>query len=124
MNAYGAVVGAVLLLWTSSGCTRSRIDFGNPVRPNEAATIVEGVPKAVVLAQLGPPDRVDVEPGGSAFEYLYSRSAVRSLDVSLYQSSFSYDEARAKVDRLRVGFDARGLVRYISVIPPGDQTLP
>ena len=39
-------------------------------------------------------------------------------------SSFSYDEARAKVDRLRVGFDARGLVRYISVIPPGDKTLP
>lgn len=118
------VLAALLLLLATGACTRSRITFGNPVQPNEAAAIVAGVPKAVVLARLGPPDRVEVEPGGSAFEYLYSRAAARNLDVSLFQSSFTYDEARLKVDRLRVGFDAAGAVRYVSIVPPQDDSMP
>jgi len=114
----------VLVLLATGACTRSRITFGNPVQPDEAAAIVAGVPKTVVLARLGPPDRVEVEPGGSVFEYLYSRAAARSLDVSLFQSSFSYEEARSKVDRLRVGFDAAGTVRYVSVVSADDDSMP
>ena len=110
-----------MLLATTAACTRSRITFGNPVQPAEAAAIVPGLSKAVVLTQLGPPDRVDVEPGGSVFEYLYSRARERNLDVSFFQSSFSYEEARLRVDRLRVGFDAAGTVRYVSVIPPEEE---
>jgi len=114
------LVLAVLL----AGCTRSRILFGNPVRPEEAAVIVPGTSKATVLTRLGPPDRVQVELEGSAFEYLYSRTAARVLDLSLLQGSFNYDEARLRVDRLRVSFDRNGAVRYVAVIPGHDDSIP
>jgi outer membrane protein assembly factor BamE (lipoprotein component of BamABCDE complex) len=114
----GKLIAVMLLCAALGGCTRTRILFGNPVQPAEAAAIVPGVSKAEVLTRLGPPDRVEVEPGGSAFEYLYSRAAERSLDVSIFQSSFNYEEARLNVDRLRVGFDATGAVRYVSVLRP------
>lgn len=109
------VVVAVL---TASSCTRARITLGRPVLPADAAAIVLGLSKAAVLTRLGPPDHVENEPGGSAFEYLYSHTAERGLDVSLFQASFSYDEARTRVERLRVSFDARGAVRHVGVVLP------
>jgi outer membrane protein assembly factor BamE (lipoprotein component of BamABCDE complex) len=107
-----------VLLASAAACTRSRITLGSPVQPEDAAAIGPGLSKAAVLARLGPPDRVDIEPGGSAFEYLYSREHGRSLDVSIFQASFGYEDVRRKVDRLRVSFDAAGVVRYVGVIPP------
>ena len=107
------------LLALAPGCTRSRITLGSPVAPEEAASIGLGVTKAEVLVRLGPPDRVEIETGGSAFEYLYSRAAGRTLKVSLSQASFTYDEARQQVDRLRVGFDRDGAVRYVGLVPAG-----
>jgi hypothetical protein len=106
-----------LLLATAPACTRARITLGKPVLAEDAAAIVPGVSKAVVLGRLGPPDRIAVEPGGSMFEYLYSRQAERALDVSLFQARFSYDEARLQVERLRVSFDAAGAVRYVGIVP-------
>ena len=108
---------AIALLTIAAACTRSRITLGSPVLPEEAASIVPGISKVAVLARLGPPDRVEVEPGGSAFEYLYSRTAGRTLDVSLFQASFTYDEARQGVDRLRVSFDRDGAVRFVGIVP-------
>jgi outer membrane protein assembly factor BamE (lipoprotein component of BamABCDE complex) len=113
----GRVALVLALLALAPGCTRSRITLGSPVVPEEAASIVVGVSKADVLARLGPPDRVEIETGGSAFEYLYSRAAGRTLDVSLFRASFTYDEARRLVDRLRVGFDRDGAVRYVGILP-------
>ena len=101
-----------------AGCTRSRITIGSPVLPEEAASIAVGLSKAEVLSRLGPPDGVEVEIGGSAFEYVYSRAAGRTLNVHVSQASFTYDEARRQVDRLRVGFDRDGIVRYVGVVPP------
>jgi len=106
---------AVALL--ALGCTRSRITLGHPILPEEAASIALGVSKAEVLSRLGPPDAVEIETGGSAFEYLYSRAAGRTLKVSLSQVSFTWDEARRGVERLRVGFDRDGAVRYVGVVP-------
>ena len=105
-------IGAAL----GPACTRTRILLGHPVAPADAAAVVPGLSKAGVLARLGPPDRVELEPGGSAFEYVYSRTAERALDVSLFQASFSWEEARTHVDRLRVSFDARGVVRLVGVV--------
>jgi outer membrane protein assembly factor BamE (lipoprotein component of BamABCDE complex) len=105
------------LLAVVAGCTRSRITLGTPIHPDEAAAIRLGASKAEVLSRLGPPDRVEIEAGGSAFEYLYSRAAGRTLDVSLFRASFTYDEARRMVDRLRVGFDRDGVVRHLGVVP-------
>ncbi len=113
-----------LLLALLPGCMRSRILFGNPVQPDEAAAIAPGASKASVLTHLGPPDRVEVETGGSAFEYLYTRHAARNLDLSLFQSSFTYEEARLRVDRLRISFDREGAVRWIAVVPGHDDSLP
>ena len=110
-------VGLVALL-TAVGCTRARITLGTPVRAEEAAAIVPGLSKAAVLERLGPPDNVEIEPGGSAFEYLYSRTGERAVKVSLLQATFSWEEARTRVDRLRVSFDGRGAVRYVGVILP------
>src|ERR1700752_269490 len=97
-------------------CTPSYVTVGNAVRPEDAAAIVPGLSKARVLALLGPPDYVEAELGGSAFEYLYSRTAERPLSVS-FEGNFTYDEARLKVDRLRVSFDADGVVRYVGLVP-------
>jgi outer membrane protein assembly factor BamE (lipoprotein component of BamABCDE complex) len=108
---------AVALLAFAPACTRSRITLGSPVVPEEAASIGVGASKAEVLSRLGPPDRVEIETGGSAFEYLYSRASGRTLDVSLFRASFTYDEARRLVDRLRVSFDRDGVVRYVGVLP-------
>ena len=119
MTLRALLVAAFLL--TAAACTRSRIILGSPVQPSEAASIVPGLSKAGVLAQIGPPDRVQMEVGGSAFEYLYSREAARNLDVSIFQGSFSYSEARLKVDRLLVSFDASGTVRYVSIIPADEE---
>ena len=107
----------VALLAVVAGCTRSRITLGTPVHPDEAAAVRIGASKAEVLSRLGPPDRVEIETSGSAFEYLYSRAAGRTLDVSLFRASFTYDEARQLVDRLRVGFDRDGVVRYVGIVP-------
>jgi outer membrane protein assembly factor BamE (lipoprotein component of BamABCDE complex) len=112
-----AVALAVALLVATPACTRSRITLGSRVLPGEAASIAVGASKAQVLSELGPPDRVEIETGGSAFEYLYSRAAGRTLDVSLFQASFTYDEARRRVERLRVSFDRDGAVRYVGLIP-------
>ena len=112
---------AAALLLTVGACTRSRITLGSPVQPDEAAGIVPGLSKAAVLGRLGPPDYIDFETGGSAFEYLYSREQGRNLDVSIFQGSFSYDEVRLQVDRLRVSFDAAGTVRYVGVIPAREE---
>lgn len=106
------------------GCTRSRITLRHPILAEDAAAIVSGLPKAAVLARLGPPDRVEIEPGGSAFEYLYSRTAARALDVSFLQTSFSYEQTLRKVDRLRVSFDRDGAVRYVGVVPADPSTEP
>jgi outer membrane protein assembly factor BamE (lipoprotein component of BamABCDE complex) len=114
----------VALVAALAACTRSHIRFGNPVQPEEAAAILPGASKASVLTRLGPPDRVGVEPGGSVFEYLYSRTAARTVDLSLFQSSFNYEEARLRVDRLRVGFDRAGAVRYVAVVPGHDDSMP
>ncbi len=103
---------------TAAGCTRARITLGRPVLPADAAAIVLGLSKATVLGRLGPPDHVENEPGGSAFEYLYSHSAERGIDVKLLQASFSYDEARHRVERLRVSFDENGNVRHVGVVLP------
>ena len=111
------LAATVTLLALVSACTRSRITLGNPVVPEEAASIGIGASKADVLSRLGPPDRVEIETGGSAFEYTYSRAASRTLQVSLSRASFTYDEARAQVERLRVGFDRDGVVRYVGVVP-------
>ena len=108
----------VIVVVTASSCTRARITLGRPVLPGDAAAIVPGLSKAAVLGRLGPPDHVENEPGGSAFEYLYSRSAERGLHVSLFRASFSYDEARTRVERLRVSFDDRGNVRQVGVVLP------
>lgn len=113
-----------IVLAALGGCTRSRILFGNPVQPSEAAAIAPGETKAGVLTRLGPPDRVELEMGGSAFEYLYTRSAERNLDLTLFQSSFTYDEARQRVDRLRISFDANGMVRWVAVVPGHDTSMP
>ena len=48
---------------------------------------------------------------------IYSRRAARTLDVTLLQGSFRYDEGFSQLDRLRVGFDAHGTVRYVAVVP-------
>jgi outer membrane protein assembly factor BamE (lipoprotein component of BamABCDE complex) len=117
-------VWVAALLAAIAGCTRARIRFGNPVQPYEAAAIVRGASKASVLTRLGPPDRVEIETGGSAFEYLYTRTAERALDLSLFQSSFNYEEARLRVDRLRVGFDHSGAVRYVAIVPGHDDSIP
>jgi outer membrane protein assembly factor BamE (lipoprotein component of BamABCDE complex) len=106
----------VMLVVVTSACTRSHVTVGSVVRPDDAAAIVPGISKARVLDLLGPPDSVEAEPGGSAFEYLYSRTAERTLSVSL-EARFTYDEARLKVDRLRVSFDTRGVVRYVGLVP-------
>jgi outer membrane protein assembly factor BamE (lipoprotein component of BamABCDE complex) len=111
-------------LAAAPACTRSRITLGVPVRPAEAAAIVPGLSKAAVLTRLGPPDHVEVEPGGSAFEYLYSHTAARTLDVSLFQSSFTYGELRLKIDRLRVSFDTGGAVRHVGVVVADDAPSP
>jgi outer membrane protein assembly factor BamE (lipoprotein component of BamABCDE complex) len=108
-----ALLAALLAL----GCTRSRITLGTPVVADEAASIGVGASKAEVLSRLGPPDRIEIETGGSAFEYLYSRAAGRTLDVSIFQANFTFDEARRLVDRLRVGFDRDGIVHYVGVRP-------
>ena len=110
-----AVTLALLALGPS--CTRSRITLGSPVLPEEAAAIHAGTSKAEVLSRLGPPDRVEIETGGSAFEYLYSRAAGRTLDVSLFRATFTYDEVWRQVDRLRVGFDRDGTARYVGIVP-------
>jgi outer membrane protein assembly factor BamE (lipoprotein component of BamABCDE complex) len=102
---------------TTPACTRSRITIGHPVLPEDAQAIVPGLSKAAVLERLGPPDHVEPEPGGSIFDYLYSRSAARALDVSLLQGSFSYDETYSRLDRLRVGFDRHGTVLYVAIVP-------
>jgi hypothetical protein len=108
----------LLLVFMAIGCTRARITLGRPVLPADAAAIVHGLSKAAVLGRLGPPDHVENEPRGSAFEYLYSHTAERGLDVKLFQASFSYDEARIRVERLRVSFDADGKVRHVGVVLP------
>jgi outer membrane protein assembly factor BamE (lipoprotein component of BamABCDE complex) len=113
----------VALVAATAGCTRSRVTFGRPVVPAEVAAIVPGVAKAEVLKRLGPPDRVEVETGGSAFEYLYSKAASRSLDVSILQASFNYDQTFRTVDRLRVSFDRAGAVRYVGIVA-GDAATP
>lgn len=114
MRAAAAVLLAAL---AAAGCTRTRIVLGRPVVADEAAAIVPGLSKGAVLARLGPPDRVEIEPQGSAFEFLYSRTAERALDVSLFQASFSWEEARTHVERLRVSFDGDGRVRHVGVLP-------
>ena len=111
------LAAAVALVALVSACTRSRLTLGNPVVPAEAASIGVGASKADVLSRLGPPDRVEIETGGSAFEYAYSRAASRTLQVSLSRASFTYDEARQQVERLRVGFDRDGIVRYVGLVP-------
>lgn len=112
------------LVATTPACTRSRITLGHPVLPADAQAIVPGLSKAAVLERLGPPDHVEPEPGGSLFDYLYSRRAARTLDVTVLQGNFRYDQVFSQLDRLRVGFDAHGTVRYVAVVPaeiPGDQ---
>ena len=108
----------VVMVVAASSCTRARITLARPVLPADAAAIVLGLSKAAVLGRLGPPDHVENEPGGSAFEYLYSHTGERGLDVSLFEASFSYDEARTRVERLRVSFDDRGNVRQVGVVLP------
>jgi outer membrane protein assembly factor BamE (lipoprotein component of BamABCDE complex) len=113
----GRALVVALVLSMAAACTRTRITFGNPVQPGDAEAIVAGLSKADVLIRLGPPDHVELEIGGSAFEYLYSHAATRALNVSLLQSRFSYDEVRSQVDRLRVSFDSAGTVRYVGIVP-------
>jgi len=115
------IVVLATFLATTPACTRTRITLGHPVLPEEAAAIVPGISKATVLERLGPPDHAEPEPGGSLFDYLYSRSAARALDVSLLQGRFSYDERFLQLDRLRVSFDRQGIVRYVAVVP-GEST--
>lgn len=112
-----SLLALAAVLATTPACTRSRITIGHPVLPEEADAIVPGLSKATVLERLGPPDHVETEPGGSLFDYLYSRTAARALDVSLLQGSFSYDETFFQLDRLRVGFDRDGIVRYVAIVP-------
>jgi len=110
-------VFALAALLTTPACTRSRIMLGHPVVPEDVASIVPGLSKAAVLERLGPPDHVEPELGGSLFDYLYSRTAARALNVSFLQGRFSYDETFFQLDRLRVGFDRHGIVRYVAVVP-------
>jgi outer membrane protein assembly factor BamE (lipoprotein component of BamABCDE complex) len=116
MKTLSIVVLAVFLA-TTPACTRTRVTLGHPVLPEDAESIVPGLSKATVLERLGPPDHTEPELGGSLFDYLYSRSAARTLDVSLLQGQFSYDERFLQLDRLRVSFDRRGIVRYVAVVP-------
>ena len=114
----GRVAIALVLSLAVLGCTRMRVTLGHPVQPEDAAAVVPGLSKAKVLSHLGPPDRVEIEPGGSAFDYLYARTSARYLDLSLFQASVSYDQTLRKVDRLRVSFDRDGIVRHVGIIAP------
>lgn len=112
------IVVCALLAAALGGCTFTRVTLGEAVDPAAAAALAPGVSKAEVIERLGPPDAVALERGGSAFEYLYTKTRGRNLDVSLFRASFEWDEARKKVDRLRVSFDAEGRVRAVAVVPP------
>jgi hypothetical protein len=81
-----------------------------------AAAVAPGDSKPAVLERLGPPDVVALEPGGSVFEYLHGRTTGAGVDVSFLRASFQYDELARKLDRLRVSFDARGIVRSVAVV--------
>jgi outer membrane protein assembly factor BamE (lipoprotein component of BamABCDE complex) len=115
---------ALVALAAAPACTFSRITLGHPVLPADAQSIVPGLSKAAVLERLGAPDRVEFEPGGSAFDYLYSRNAARTIDVSILQGSFSWDETFSQLDRLRIGFDREGMVRYVAVVPGEHDSVP
>jgi outer membrane protein assembly factor BamE (lipoprotein component of BamABCDE complex) len=117
------IIALAAFLATTPACTRTRITLGHPVLPEDAEAIVPGLSKATVLERLGPPDHAEPELGGSLFDYLYSRSAARALDVSLLQGRFSYDERFSQLDRLRVSFDRQGIVRYVAIVP-GEETDP
>lgn len=111
-----ALVLVLALVAISGGCTLSRITAGVPLGPVAARDVAVGLGEAQVLERLGPPDAVSWVREGPVFEYAYSSGLGRNLSVSMFRASFTYDEVRARLDRLVVFFDRKGVVRDHAVV--------
>lgn len=103
----------------STACTFGRLQIGHPLDAGAERELYAGQTKADVLERLGPPDRVTLQWDEAVFEYFYRENLDRELDVSLFQSSFDFDQIWLRADRLVVRFDREGRVRDYGV---SDQT--
>jgi len=98
---------------TLAGCTVSHLHAGLPFAPAEVAAVRQGMPKAAVLALLGPPDEVAPLPQGSAFVYYYATQRGADLRLAFFGATFAYDRERSLEDSLMILFDRNGVVSAI-----------
>ena len=111
-----ALLTAWLLL--AQGCTIGRWYVGSalPAEPQEVLVVHE-TPKARVLAQLGPPDRILRYKTGDVFIYRHDQRNSSELDIGTppfvtfggYQV-FVWRKVQDKSDELMVFFDTEGVV--------------
>ena len=106
----------VLLL--AQGCTIGRWYVGSalPADPREVLVVHE-TPKAQVLAQLGPPDRILRYKDSDVFIYRHDQRNSSELDIGTppfitfgHYTIFDWVKIQDKSDELMVFFDTEGVV--------------